>query len=93
MSEMSMVEKVARASMHAALSTVTNPPTPGVLRMEWSHNKTVWMNCALAAIEAMREPTLDMWDAGDEAIPVSPPGNDPSYAMTAWHAMIDAALP
>ena len=39
---------------------------------------------AVAAIKAMREPTPDMIEAGEEA--------DQGFNLAAWHAMIDAAL-
>jgi len=44
---------------------------------------------ARAAIEAMREPTEAMVDAGYEAGGYTP---DPSNIEGAWRAMIDAAL-
>lgn len=40
---------------------------------------------ARASIEAMREPTMEMWEAGDEA-----DGYDVHGPV--WRAMIDAAL-
>jgi len=73
-----MVERVARA--------IANNLGPlGDLRYYMSDEEA--MSAARAAIEAMREPTDAMWDAG-------PVINDPNdYGpQDVWDAMINAAL-
>lgn len=50
----------------------------------------VALECARAAIEAMREHTKGMYDAANEA--VFKEGHEPSLPNIVWQAMIDAAL-
>lgn len=68
-----MVERVAE-SLRASMPGLTNPEA-------WP-----WKTLARAAIEAMREPTEDMADAG--AIET----NSEEDAIECWKAMIEEAL-
>ena len=90
-----MVEKVARA-LCAASSEQWRSGTYQLRtgpNFEWEDHEADdlnnhWRSKARAAIEAMREPTISMIDAGDfrEA------GNGPDLVAAMYHAMIDAAL-
>lgn len=89
----SMIERVARA----IYETKVNPPTkitahrgewpkpdkwedlPPILRHEW-------VDCARAAIAAMREPTEAMKEASSRYC------QECADSLDAWHAGIDAAL-
>jgi len=78
MTEQAMVERVRDAIMKAAF-LMNDYGTPSLENPE---------ECARAAIETMREPTLAMINAGDKVVI-----KDPSImADEVWEAMIDAAL-
>ncbi len=72
-----------------------------VARVIWERvnlGGTTWEDyapTAKAAIEAMREPTKEMEEAGDDlddwGVP-SDPGSGNASALAHWHAMIGAAL-
>lgn len=72
-----MVERVAKAIAHAVWRQSDSGTPP-----KWSE----WRDEARAAIEAMREPTKAMVEAGTVALHFRPAG------LVAWGAMIDAAL-
>ena len=78
---MTMEEKVAKALFDHNQSMCNISPE------EWKYVgvKGYWFNLARAAIEAMREPTETMDNAGEQWC-------DQTSAMVVWQAMIDAAL-
>ena len=93
-----MVERVARASFDFWKST---QPGKEDLKFEDLNNTDDEMEFALAharaIIEAMREPTEEMFCAGDERIiealnDISGIARDPTPAKASWQAMIEAAL-
>lgn len=53
-----------------------------------TERRTALITRARAAIAAMREPTVEMWEVGCAALE----GPDAGYAAVCWQAMIDAAL-
>lgn len=77
-----MIDKVAKAML--------------VRAAERGHhvNPLVANHIAVAAIEAMREPTLQMVALGVEELGQNKPDghNDGMIPRDVWHAMIDAAL-
>lgn len=81
----SMVERVAKAlhTAHYARGRGLGPSWGHIDRFE----KEMWLFSARAAIEAMREPTIQMLLVND--IPV---GGDCLSPKECWRAMIDEAL-
>ena len=81
-----MVERVARAIL-AAERAAPEPDAPVLLGLKTVRAWEARLPLARAALDAMREPTDDMW----AAVPVI---NDPNDwgAREVWHAMIDEAL-
>lgn len=82
-----MIERVAKA-----LSTFDESNFPKFVKSDWEKltplARSAYRRRARAAIEAMREPTRMMIDAGASGC-----GEDSiNVAMGAWDAMIDAAL-
>lgn len=75
-----MIERVAKAlkGYEAAVLLDTGSVNPG--------GKEYWEGKARAAIEAMREPTAAMIDAGDDSTGSS------GLAIVHWETMIDEAL-
>jgi hypothetical protein len=116
MSEMTMVERVARALAFSAGAQICGPEQSVATReFGWKHdgghldlyNEAHWkehVHAAGFAIEAMREPTSEMWDAGAASLYGHPRykakewakeeefESDGIKAEDAWRAMIDAAL-
>lgn len=94
----SMIERVAKGIWGARIE----PGGPGRTLMPWPLcPEADWCRAtAKAAIEAMREPTLDMVEAGQEQNNLSEFADIPNHfeflsrdEMTnAWQAMIDTAL-
>ena len=82
-----MVERVARAIYEDDFGGPDRTPTPWAERDE-EFRETVRSN-ARAAIQAMREPTSAMVEAADSR---RDPRNGWLGAISAWEAMIDAAL-
>lgn len=87
----SMVERVARA-----LHDVQDPVAYGWDELFEQHRLHL-MDQARAAIAALREPTLDMYVAGDEGILEHLQDHtfalkEPTSAVTCWQAMCDSAL-
>lgn len=82
MAEMSMVEKVAKAICATVPGT---GDVDGHFSGEFPLTRKYWMEMALAAIEAMREPTEEM---KQEAWRVGVVSDGPIV----YEAMIDAAL-
>lgn len=80
---MTMIEKVARAIYHA---TPRNRPWEALA----PNFKRYWAKRAIAAVHAMREPTVEMEVAGTEAWVVEAAMED--RAGMNYRAMIDAAL-
>ena len=86
-----MVERVARACAAARFGTIVD-------RIYWNQESDSWrlahIDIALAAIEAMREPTEAMVDAAEVANEVWV-GDELVVSVDwrkSWRAMIDAAL-
>ena len=80
---MTMLERVARA-----MSAVSEARAPGMLPYDDSpqYIRDQWMELARAAVEAMREPTEAVEDAGwSEAL-------DDSHPVVIYQAMLDAIL-
>jgi hypothetical protein len=73
-----MIERVARA-----IAGCETADDWGDLTSHWQEQ---FRKEARAAIEAMREPTTDMCEAGWDGF------DDANVARSVWHAMIDAAL-
>ena len=91
---MTMIERVAwrlwRADSEDAgvPASVTNGRTQEAFAEQSEDTRRRWLKFARAAIEAMREPTDAMIDAG-----AMPDCNDPhGRPSTVWGSMIDAAL-
>lgn len=87
-----MVERVARA-IHARYCDTAM----GYVGAEKWENLADWekdfgRGLARAAIESMREPTDNMFDAGEKAASVYSDRWMMSIADDVWRAMIDAAL-
>jgi hypothetical protein len=76
-----MIERAARAIAHAVSLQSDSGVTP-----KWSD----FRGEARAAIEAMREPTVAMIEAGAETVPII--FGDTSLARNAWDSMISSAL-
>lgn len=91
MTEINMVERVARAIMPEAYDPLANPDGP-TIRM---YRKEA-MGRAHAAMWAMREPTADMMmRASESRVVAERSGEVFSYGLAAkdtWQAMISAAL-
>lgn len=98
-----MIEKLARAIWD---SFQTDPNRPGNDRQFFLDNRMSilrghghgfaeghWSAAARAAIEAMREPTEAMVEAGDQVcIDIWPLGPPTANSEDGWRAMIDTAL-
>ncbi len=84
---MRMIDRVARA-IYAATGPEGSNATHGNFDILLPELQDDIRNWARAAIEAMREPTDEMDDAGEAMRDQC----DHLSAMNAWHAMIDAAL-
>lgn len=90
---MTMIERVARAMFERWLQTeeavadqLQNGPQPPWEDQEFG--RRCWLDLARAAIEAMREPTVDMAARGSFRL-----DDDGDYCpVDVWKAMIDAAL-
>jgi hypothetical protein len=86
-----MIEKVARA-MYEKLRAELTPEKVN----DWESVKAEgsYHMAARAAVEAMREPTRAMRDAGQNPCwtPLSPTYDDDAAVGGMWRAMIDAAL-
>ena len=54
--------------------------------------RQLYAQMARAAIAAMRDPTVAMCAAGDEAMPAAEGYSLPNDCPRVWHAMIDIAL-
>ncbi|MEQ9634588.1 MAG: hypothetical protein RLW68_00740 [Devosia marina] len=108
-----MVEKIARAiagrngddydkiPKHKSDWTANGGMFGGRFRDVNEPYQTDYDEMARAALEAMREPTLDMIEAGQEQNNLLPDDRDPPNAFeflsrdemtNAWQAMIEAAL-
>jgi len=87
-----MIERVAKALCRGDLKE------GGDFDAAWEQESAVWLSEARAAIEAMREPNIQMLEAGaDEEYGVNDHGGaewcaDEQGALLVWHAMIDEAL-
>lgn len=82
---MTMIERVARALFDELNKSIEVDGW----RRDWESCGTYLRDCfreaARVAIEAMREPTTEMWSAGQREV-------YEGSARDAWAAMIDAAL-
>jgi len=85
MSQQTMVERVARAICASLSDKMNGWDTLG------GDEREDFLAAARVAIEAMREPTTKMSDAGDEASASLAISRD-SSGNYVWQAMIDAAL-
>lgn len=92
MSEVSMVERVARAICRSFTSSdFEGDNIERIVEAEWQD----WLSEARAAILAMREPTNEMVQAAIRADPLScdiPDGGAEDVYKPVWNAMIDTAL-
>ncbi len=88
-----MIERVARAMYHrAAMEVVKDLPNADREMDGWTlllseTSREVWRDSVRAAIAAMREPTEEMKDAGDDLM-----DDTVECSHNVWNAMIDAAL-
>lgn len=82
-----MIERVAAAIYAVQPHLNTGKPVPWLELIGPLREKSIEL--ARAAIEAMREPTEEMMDAGESADPT--PERD-TNAIRVWGRMIDAAL-
>jgi hypothetical protein len=81
---MDMIERVARALFAVEWDSKSSDPWEGA----YADEREAWLQSARAAIEAMRDPTDAMKDAGD--LPTYQWVDD--VASNVWGRMIDAAL-
>ena len=98
--EVTMIDRVARAIFRAGFHPDDSDETVEQCWTDWKEDQKPSFARARAAIEAMREPTLEMCNAGKSqewhkrlsngtTIPV--PGFD-TGPLSVWRRMIDAAL-
>ncbi len=89
-----IVDRIAKVLCERAVAE--NDPQSDFNMLSWSalseEGKDEWRSDARAVIEAMREPTNSMMEAGSFAMPIVEGYSMPDDEKNVWQAMIDAAL-